>query len=59
MEAILVEQEGQEVARHFWAPEHRRNQYSVSKSFTSAAVGFAVAEGLFALEDLVLSHFAQ
>lgn len=58
MEAILVEQDGQEVARHFWAPEHRRNQYSVSKSFTSAAVGFAVAEGLFALEDLVLSHFA-
>ena len=58
MEAILVEQDGQEVARHFWAPEHRRNQYSVSKSFTSAAVGFAVAEGLFALTDSVLAHFA-
>ena len=58
MEGILLWQRGQEVARHFFRPEYRRNQFSVSKSFTSAAVGFALEEGLFCLEDPVLKYFA-
>lgn len=57
MEGILLWQRGQEVARHFFRPEYRRNQFSVSKSFTSAAVGFALEEGLFCLEDPVLKYF--
>jgi hypothetical protein len=33
--------------------------YSLSKSFTSTAVAFAVDEGLLALDDTVLSHFPE
>ncbi|KPG78311.1 serine hydrolase, partial [Frigoribacterium sp. RIT-PI-h] len=33
--------------------------YSLSKSFTSSAVGFAVAEGLMGLDDTVLGHFPE
>lgn len=33
--------------------------YSVSKSITSVAVGFAVQEGLLTLEDLVVSQFPE
>lgn len=58
MEGILVWQDGQELARHFFRPEYRRNQFSVSKSFTSAAVGFALEEGLFDLNDPVLKYLA-
>ena len=35
----------------------RQNIYSGTKSFTSAACGFAVQEGLFSLDDRVLDHF--
>ena len=45
MEGILLWQRGQEVARHFFRPEYRRNQFSVSKSFTSAAVGAVLPGG--------------
>ena len=33
--------------------------YSLSKSFTSTALAFAVAEGLLGLDDTVLSHFPE
>ncbi len=33
--------------------------YSVSKSFTSTAIGFAVSEGLISLEDKVLDFFPE
>lgn len=58
IEGVVIWQGGEEIAAHYVVPERRRNQFSVSKSFTSAAVGFAIAEGLFALEDKVLSYFA-
>ncbi|BDZ50733.1 hypothetical protein GCM10025867_29740 [Frondihabitans sucicola] len=33
--------------------------YSLSKSFTSTAVGFAVSEGLLGLDDTIISHFPE
>src|SRR5690606_22050861 len=33
--------------------------YSLSKSFTSTAVGFAVAEGRLGVDDLVLDHLGD
>jgi CubicO group peptidase (beta-lactamase class C family) len=33
--------------------------YSVSKSFTSTALGFALEEGHFGLDDTVVSHFPE
>lgn len=37
--------------------ETRHAMYSVSKSFTSVAVGFAVSEGLLSLDDVVTDFF--
>lgn len=48
------------IAEGWWqpyAPEHKRYVYSLSKSFTSSAVGFAVTEGLLTVEDQVISFF--
>ena len=54
---IRVHQAGRLVAAHDWDDEIRRNQYSVSKSFTSTAVGFAVQEGLLSIDELVVDIF--
>ena len=59
MEGVIVWQDGEELARHFFIPEYRRIQYSVSKSFTSAAVGFAQQEGLLCVQDHVLKYLAD
>ena len=37
----------------------RQNQYSITKSFTSAAVGFAIEEGLFELNSKVCQLFDE
>ncbi|KOF58239.1 serine hydrolase [Clostridium guangxiense] len=37
----------------------RMNQYSASKSFTSAAVGMAMEEGLLELDDKVIDYFPE
>lgn len=39
--------------------EIRRNQYSASKSFTSAAVGIAMEEGLLSLDEPLTQAFSQ
>lgn len=54
---ILVLKDGERIAEHNWEPEIRQNQYSVSKSFTSTAVGIAIGEGLFTLDDPVIEFF--
>ena len=59
---LTVLRHGREVASGHWGPYRRdapRLLYSLSKSFTSTAVGFAVAEGLLGLDDLVLDHFPE
>ncbi len=58
--ALMVLRHGTVVAEGYWRPfgqENRRYLYSLSKSFTSIAVGFAKSEGLLNIEDKVLSFF--
>jgi CubicO group peptidase (beta-lactamase class C family) len=57
VEGILVLQHGEEIARYRWIPEAPRPVHSVSKSFTSLAVGMAVDEGKISLKDRVLDAF--
>jgi hypothetical protein len=50
------------VAEGWWspyAPEQVQLLYSLSKSFTSTAAGFAVAEGLLDMDATVLSYFPE
>lgn len=56
---VVVYQDGEELVHYQPKPEERQNQYSVTKSFTSTAVAFAVQEGLFTLDDFVLDHFKE
>ena len=42
-----------------YATESLHRQYSVSKSFVSAAVGVAVTEGLISLDDVIIDYFPE
>jgi CubicO group peptidase (beta-lactamase class C family) len=58
----MVVRHGQVVAEGWWAPhtaERTRLLYSLSKSFTATALGFALEEGRFGLDDTVVSHFPE
>ena len=46
---IRVTADGEE-SEWLFEPDIRRNVYSAGKSFVSAAVGFAIEEGLLSLE---------
>ena len=56
---VVVTQNGEELGKYLWDEECRRNIYSASKSFTSAAVGIAVKEGLLTLEEKLVDAFAD
>ena len=56
----MVLRHGRVVAEGWWwpyRPTDARQIYSMSKSFTATALGFAVAEGRLALTDTVVDHF--
>ncbi|MFT4143289.1 MAG: serine hydrolase [Mobilitalea sp.] len=53
---IRVMQEGKLIAGHDFAPNIRRPIYSVTKSFTSTALGMAMDEGDLRLEDSILKY---
>jgi CubicO group peptidase (beta-lactamase class C family) len=58
--SVMVLRHGKVIAEGWWnpyQPDLKQSLYSVSKSFTSTAVGFAVSEGLLSVEDKVLSFF--
>ncbi len=60
MHAFMVLRHGKVAAEGVWKPfsfDYTHMLYSLSKSFTSTAVGFAVQEGLLSIEDSVLSYF--
>ena len=62
MHSFMLVRHGQVVAEGWWAPygaESPHTLYSLSKSFTSTAVGLAVAEGRMSLDDLVLPCFPE
>jgi CubicO group peptidase (beta-lactamase class C family) len=60
--SLMILRHGSVVAQGWWSPFSRNRVhllYSLSKSFTSTAAGFAVAEGLVDLDRSVLSYFPE
>ena len=58
--SVMVLRHGKVIAEGWWAPyaaESNHVLYSLSKSFTSTAVGFAVAEGKVDIFDPVVKFF--
>ena len=59
---FILLRHGFKLAEGAWSPfslDKPHALYSVSKSFTSSAVGLAVAEGLLSISDTVLQHFPE
>jgi CubicO group peptidase (beta-lactamase class C family) len=62
MHSFMMLRNGKVVAEAWWAPESPDKPHvlwSLSKSFTSTAVGFAVAEGKLTVEDPVLKFMKE
>lgn len=62
LHSLMVVRQGHVVAEGWWAPyqaDLRHSLYSLSKSFTSTAIGFAVQEGLLTVDDRVVSIFKE
>jgi CubicO group peptidase (beta-lactamase class C family) len=62
MQSFMLVRHGQVVAEGWWSPygaEIPHKMFSLSKSFTSTAVGLAMAEGKLSLDDPVLSFFPE
>ena len=62
MHSFMLARHGRVIAEGWWAPYEaklRHTLYSMSKSFTSTAVGFAVAEKKLTVEDRVVSFFPK
>lgn len=62
MNSFMLIRHGHVVAEGWWAPyraDARHSLYSLSKSFTSTAVGLAVAEGKLSVDDVVLKFFPE
>ncbi len=60
LHSFMMVRHGHVVAEGWWAPydaTSRHSLYSLSKSFTSTAVGLAIADGKIALDDSVLKYF--
>ena len=60
LHSFMLLRHGHVVAEGWWSPyrpEFQHLMFSVSKSFTSTAVGFAVAEGRLSIDEPVLSFF--
>lgn len=62
MNSVMLVRHGKVVAEGWWGPYDARTPhvlYSLSKSFTSTAVGLAIAEGKLSLDDEVLKFFPE
>jgi hypothetical protein len=60
LHSLMIVRHGRVIADGWWAPYEAGSNhelYSLSKSFTSTAVGFAVAEGKLSIDDEVLRFF--
>lgn len=60
LHGLLLLREGKAVAEGYFSPycrEDKMHLFSISKSWTSTAVGFAVQEGLLSIHDKVASFF--
>ena len=56
---VVLYQNGVKTAEHHFDDEHRRNQYSATKSFTALAVGIAEKEGLLSLDERIADCFPE
>ncbi len=62
MHSFMLVRHGQVIAEGWWTPyraQDKHELYSLSKSFTSTAVGMVVAEGKLSLDDEVLKFFPE
>jgi CubicO group peptidase (beta-lactamase class C family) len=62
LHSVMLLRHGHVVAEGWWAPYEagsRHALYSLSKSFTSTAIGIAIAEGKLSLDDPVLKFFPE
>ncbi|MDD6174444.1 MAG: serine hydrolase [Firmicutes bacterium] len=60
--SMMIVRRGKVAAECWWkpySPELPHHIYSFSKSFTATAVGFAIAEGYFSLDDLAADFFGD
>jgi CubicO group peptidase (beta-lactamase class C family) len=60
--SFMMVRHGQVIAEGWWspyAPDLNHMLYSLSKSFTSTAIGFAVTEGRLKVDDPVISFFSN
>ena len=60
LHSFMLVRHGQVIAEGWWSPysaESPHSLFSLSKSFTSTAVGLAIAEGKLSLDDEVLKFF--
>jgi CubicO group peptidase (beta-lactamase class C family) len=60
LHSIMIVRHGQVVAEGWWKPyaaDEPHQMFSLSKSFTSTAVGLAIADGKLTLDDDVLRFF--
>src|SRR5512139_3940009 len=60
--SLMVVRHGRVVAEGWWAPYGKNDphvMYSLSKSFTSTAVGLAIADGKLTLDDSVVAAFPE
>ncbi|TWU33285.1 serine hydrolase domain-containing protein [Novipirellula artificiosorum] len=62
MHSFMLVRHGKVIAEAWWAPQSAEQPHvlwSLSKSFTSTAVGIAVAEGKLSVDDRVLELFPE
>jgi CubicO group peptidase (beta-lactamase class C family) len=62
LHSVILIRHGKVVAEGWWAPYapgERHMLFSLSKSFTSTAVGLAAAEGRLSVDDAVLGFFPE
>ncbi len=60
--SFMLLRHGKVVAEAWWkpfAPEYKHTLYSLSKSFTSTAIGFLVSEGKISVDDPILKFFPK
>ena len=59
LHSIMVLQDGKILEEKFFVPDTAHILNSVSKTFTSTAVGFAISEGLLSLDDKIVDIFPE
>ncbi|MDP3072493.1 MAG: serine hydrolase [Opitutaceae bacterium] len=60
LHSVMIVRHGRVIAEGWWAPyaeAEPHQMFSLSKSFTSTAVGLAIADGKFSTDDPVLKFF--